>query len=147
MQDDLVPRQDRRELGSVNCEAVREDRIRDYDTVTCTPERSIFIGRIWPPAFSTAFSTALRAPGSISITTQPPPPAPHTLPDRAPFFRAPSMMRSIVFVEIVGKLFFLNSHSSRINRPVSFQSEFSTDSPFPSPTSPSRPRFPCPVPL
>src|SRR5258708_20638699 len=122
MQDDLVPRQDRRELGSVNCEAVREDRIRDYDTVTCTPERSIFIGRIWPPAFSTAFSTALRAPGSISITTQQPPPAPHTLPHRAPFFRAPSMMRSIVLLHIVVKHSFMNTHSYLIYHPAHFQS-------------------------
>jgi len=59
-------------------------------------------------------------------TTQPPPPAPHTFPASAPLRRAFSITRSMVFVEIVGKFRLRKDHSSRIRRPASSQSGFSS---------------------
>src|SRR5712692_11442411 len=90
-------------------------------TFTCTPRRSMRIGSSAPPAERTAISTRGRASGSITSTRQPPPPAPQTLPPRAPCRRAAAMMRSIVGVEMVGRLRRRNSHSSRTRRPTSRQ--------------------------
>src|SRR2546427_8185845 len=83
------------------------------------------MGRTCASASMRAFSTRSLASGSIKRTTQPPPPAPQTLPASSPFRRAPSITRSMVFVEIVGKFLLRKDHSSVIRRPASCQSGFS----------------------
>src|ERR1700682_517854 len=95
--------------------------LRPQGTLTCTPERSIFIGSTSPPASITPASTRSRVSGSISSTTQPPPPAPQTLPAKAPLRRVLSTILSMVFVVMFGRLRLRKVHSSRISRPASAQ--------------------------
>src|SRR6266700_3658797 len=46
-------------------DSLKPCRSRTQETVTCTPLRSIRIGRICPPASATAFSTASRDPRNL----------------------------------------------------------------------------------
>src|SRR5260370_633496 len=64
------------------------------------------MGRTSAPASRTDVSTRSRASGSIKSTTQPPPPAPQTLPASAPLRRALSTAPAHVLVLAVGKILF-----------------------------------------
>src|SRR5260221_2330 len=93
--------------------------VQNYWETTVTPWRSIRMGKSSPPQATTEFSTRSRASGSINSTRHPPPPAPQTFPASAPFRRAPLIIASIVFVEMVGRLRRRKVHSACITRPGS----------------------------
>src|SRR5262249_27164026 len=99
-----------------------------YCVFTLTPCRATFIGSSVAPTLSITASTFARASGSITSATHPPPPAPHTLPAAAPLRRAPEMIRSIIGVEIVGRLRRRIAHSSFTSRPSSVQRFFASAS-------------------
>src|SRR6202008_5106340 len=88
-----------------------------YWETTVTPCRSTFVGRSCPPDSTTVFSTFSPASGSINKTTHPPPPAPHTLPPRAPLRRGVAIIRSMALGEIVGRIFERDCPFTFISRP------------------------------
>ena len=95
-------------------------------TRTCTPFSATRTGSTVAPVCSMARITFSRAPRSTRKNTQPPPPAPHTLPPSVPARRVTRTSSSISGVVMPGAFFLRLVQSSRSRRPASFQSAFST---------------------
>src|SRR5947199_3168332 len=90
------------------------------------PSVATLAGKTWQPDLRIDSATFSRDSGSVRKTTQPPPPAPQTLAESAPFCRAALTVFSIRGVVIPGALVLRSFHSSRMRRATFCQSASAT---------------------